>query len=91
MSTVALVPVLSVLLASSHAFLSRWMARQTPRPQRLRLPFSGIGLHLEASEVARCVAAGETQSPLMPLDESIAIMDTLATVRAQMGLQFPGE
>ena len=27
MSTVALVPVLSVLLASSHAFLSRWMAR----------------------------------------------------------------
>ena len=71
--------------------LSRWMARQTPRPQRLRLPFRGIGLHLEASEVARCVAAGETQSPLMPLDESIAIMDTLDTVRAQMGLKFPGE
>ncbi len=71
--------------------MSRWLARRTPRPQRLRLPFSGIGLHLEASEVARCVAAGETQSPLMPLDESIAIMDTLDTVRAQMGLQFPGE
>ena len=71
--------------------MSRWIARRAARPQRLRRPFSGIGLHLEASEVARCVAAGEIESPLMPLDESIAIMDTLDKVRAQMGLEFPGE
>jgi len=71
--------------------MSRWMARRAARPQRLHRPFSGIGLHLEASEVARCVAARDLESPLMPLNESIAIMDTLDQVRAQMGLKFPGE
>ncbi len=42
----------------------------------------GRGLHYEASEVARCIAEGLTESPLMPLDETIAIMDTLEQVLA---------
>ena len=71
--------------------LSRWMARRAPRPQRFRAPFGGLGLHKQATEVARCLAAGETQSPVMPLDESIAILGTLDEVRQQMGLEFPGE
>jgi hypothetical protein len=35
-------------------------------------------------EVARCMRAGRTESPLMPLDESIAIMRTLDSVRASL-------
>ena len=40
----------------------------------------GRGLHYQASEVARCVANGETESPLMPLDETVAIMETMDEV-----------
>jgi len=39
----------------------------------------------------RCLDAGETESPIMPLDESIAIMDTMDRVRAKWGLKYPME
>ena len=40
----------------------------------------GRGLHYQAAEVARCIANGETESPLMPLDETVAIMETMDQV-----------
>jgi predicted dehydrogenase len=43
----------------------------------------GRGLRHQADEVARRLAAGELESPLMPLDETISIMETMDTVRAQ--------
>ncbi len=42
----------------------------------------GRGLHFEASEVARCLRDGRTESDIMPLDESVAIMETLDQVLA---------
>ena len=41
----------------------------------------GRGLRHQADEVARRLAAGELESPLMPLDETISIMETMDTVR----------
>ena len=49
------------------------------------------GLHFEACEVARQVSSGATESPLMPLAETLTIMDALDDVRAQIGVRFPGE
>jgi hypothetical protein len=49
------------------------------------------GLHFEAAEVARQVTAGALESPLMPLGETLTIMDALDDVRAQIGVRFPGE
>ncbi len=49
------------------------------------------GLHFQAAEVARRVSAGEKESPLMGLDESVAIMTVLDEIRAQIGVQYPGE
>ena len=40
----------------------------------------GRGLHYEAAEVARCLAAGEAESPLMPLDETVQIVETMERV-----------
>ncbi len=45
----------------------------------------GRGLRFQADEVARRLAAGATESPLMPLDETIAIMETMDAVREQAG------
>ncbi|GAB3440577.1 Gfo/Idh/MocA family oxidoreductase [Phycicoccus ginsengisoli] len=50
-----------------------------------------FGLHHEAVEVARRVGAGELESPLLPLDETVAIMGTLDEVRRQLGVSYPGE
>jgi predicted dehydrogenase len=43
----------------------------------------GRGLRHQADEIARRLAAGDLESPLMPLDETISIMETMDTVRAQ--------
>jgi predicted dehydrogenase len=46
-------------------------------------PHEGHGLRHEADEVARCVAEGLLESPLMPLDETVSIMETMDAVLAQ--------
>jgi predicted dehydrogenase len=43
----------------------------------------GRGLRHQADEVARRLAAGEVESPFMPLDETISIMETMDTVLRQ--------
>jgi len=43
----------------------------------------GRGLWYEAEEVARCLREGLLESPLMPLDESVSIMETMDDVLAQ--------
>jgi predicted dehydrogenase len=48
--------------------------------QRFEFATQGRGLHYQASEVARCIDEGRLESPKMPLDESIAIMDTMEKV-----------
>jgi len=43
-------------------------------------PHEGRGLWHQADEVARCLHEGLLESPLMPLDESISIMQTMDAV-----------
>ncbi|MDX3381066.1 Gfo/Idh/MocA family oxidoreductase [Streptomyces niveiscabiei] len=45
----------------------------------------------EAREVMRAIRAGETQSPLVPLDGTLAVMRTLDAAREQIGVRYPGE
>jgi predicted dehydrogenase len=47
------------------------------------------GMRYEALEVARCLHAGLRESPVMPLDETVAILGTLDEVRDQIGLAYP--
>lgn len=55
------------------------------------LPHEGNGLRHQAAEVGRRLRAGEIQSPVVPLDETLAVMRTLDRVREQIGLRYPGE
>src|SRR5450755_1790627 len=52
-------------------------------PTRVASVHEGRGLRHQADEVARRLAAGDLESSLMPLDETIAIMETMDTVLAQ--------
>ncbi len=58
----------------------------TPRvgePRRFAPEVPGHGLRFEADEVARCLAEGLLESPLLPLDETVSIMETMDAVLAQ--------
>jgi predicted dehydrogenase len=52
-------------------------------PTRVESMHEGRGLRHQADEVARRLAAGELESPVMPLDETISIMETIDTVQAR--------
>lgn len=52
---------------------------------------TGRGMHEEALEVERLAHAGATTGEIMPAEESVAIMEILDAVRAQIGLVYPAE
>jgi len=54
-------------------------------------PWTGGGWQFQVFEVHDRLAAGDLESPVMPLDESVSIMETLDAIREQIGLRFPGE
>lgn len=66
----------------------RVVSRDGTELERYDVPHEGHGLRHEAAEVGRCLRAGQTESPLLPLDETIAIMGTLDEVRRQIGLDY---
>jgi predicted dehydrogenase len=59
--------------------------------ERFAFEDAGNGLRHQAAEIGRRLAAGETQSPVMPLGETLSIMRTLDRIREQIGLVYPGE
>lgn len=60
-------------------------------PWRYDEPPDGQGLRHEAAEVARCLRAGLTESPIMTLDETVQIMRTMDEVRRQTGLRYASD
>jgi predicted dehydrogenase len=51
----------------------------------------GAGYGPEIREVARCLRAGEAQSPLVPHADTIAILELLDGARAALGVTYPSE
>lgn len=49
------------------------------------------GYTFEAEEAMNCLREGKTESSVMPLEETLAIMTTLDTIRKQWGLRYPAD
>lgn len=49
------------------------------------------GYQYEAQAVMEIVGAGQLEHPLMPLNETIQIMETMDQIRASIGVKYPGE
>ena len=54
-------------------------------------PYLGNGYVHEAIEAGRCLREGLLESPGMTLDESLALMELLDTIRAQIGVRYPAD
>jgi predicted dehydrogenase len=54
-------------------------------------PLVGNGFGREIAEVERCLREGLSESPLVPLDETVAIMELLDDARRQIGVHYPAD
>ncbi len=62
------------------------LTRHGQQPERFQLPPNGRGYSHEMDEVARCLAAGLTESPTMTLDDTLAVQAVLQTTLDQLGV-----
>ncbi|MET8613988.1 Gfo/Idh/MocA family protein [Streptomyces misionensis] len=69
---------------SPHTLVLR---REGAEPETFHLDVVGNGYGYQAEEVARRLRAGETESPVMPLDETLAIHGNLDTILARIERQ----
>ncbi len=60
------------------------LQRTGAEPETTTVTLTGHGFVYEAQEVARCLRAGLTESPVLPLDQTLAVMRTLDTARADV-------
>ncbi|MEN8180864.1 MAG: Gfo/Idh/MocA family oxidoreductase [Pseudomonadota bacterium] len=59
--------------------------------QTISCPLVGNGYNYEAVEAGDCIRAGKTESDIMPLDETLALMKIMDQIRSQIGLKYPME
>jgi predicted dehydrogenase len=76
---------------------SFWMAEkliveiENKNPVTYDYPLRCNGYEYEIEEVMQCLREGKTESSIMPLDESLDIMQTMDQLRSQWNLKYPGE
>ena len=54
-------------------------------------PLEGNGFNYQIEEVGRRLREGQTESPIMPLDETLGIVRIMDRIRQQWGLKYPME
>ena len=59
--------------------------------ETISLPYFGNGYTHEAVEVMECLRSGKLESDVMPLVETLHIMQTLDAIRGEWGFKYPGE
>ncbi len=59
--------------------------------RELRFPVEGTGFVYEAREVMDCLRNQKLESSVMPLDETLQVMQTLDAIRAQWDFRYPME
>ena len=59
--------------------------------EEVQVPARGNGYVHEVEEVHRCIRAGLTESPVMPLAATVATMELMDELRRDWGVVYPGE
>ena len=68
------------------------IVREGEEPEILKIPYGeGENFKFEIAHAMECIAAGKLESEIMPLSETLAVMQTMDTLRAQWHLEYDGE
>ena len=70
---------------------SAQLVRPGQPPVEVSAPFAINGFEYQIEEVVRCVRAGKTQSAVMPLAETGALLRWIDGLRARLGVVYPFE
>jgi predicted dehydrogenase len=76
-----------------HPGSARWVADGTVEEITAAHagPILGTGLANEAAEVIRCLRTGQLESPLVPLDETVALLGLMDTIRERIGVVYDAD
>jgi predicted dehydrogenase len=69
----------------------RLIIKSGGQTEELGVPKMSSGFEYQAAEAGRCLREGLTESPVLPLDETIDVMETMDALRAQWGVRYPME
>jgi dihydrodiol dehydrogenase / D-xylose 1-dehydrogenase (NADP) len=70
---------------------TRAILRSGNETEEFEQPHRVNGYEYEADEVGECLRSGRPESSVMPLDETVRIIETLDRVRGQWGMMYPFE
>jgi predicted dehydrogenase len=63
--------------------------RTDEEPETISLPYGeGENFKFEIDHAMECIAAGKLESDIMPLSETLAVMQTMDSLRSQWGLEY---
>jgi predicted dehydrogenase/GNAT superfamily N-acetyltransferase len=68
--------------------LSRYEGREMHH-ENLYFPYEGWGYAFEAAHVTECLLQGRTESPRVPHQATLDLMETLDHIRTHIGLHYP--
>ena len=80
-----------------HIYLPRFygatelVVQTSDGEQKIQKDYLGNGFEEEIMEVCQCIHSGKLQSDILPIDESIAILNQMDAVRGQIGITYPFE
>ena len=57
----------------------------------MEMPFEGNGFNYEAESFGKLMLSDKKESPIMPLAESLEIIQLMDEIRSSWGLKYPGE
>jgi predicted dehydrogenase len=60
-------------------------------PEKIEMTHEGEGFQFEAMHFADTLRSGKTESDVLTHDRTLAVMQSLDTMRGQIGLKYPGE
>ena len=61
------------------------------KERHVEKPRIGAGFEEEIIEACNCIREGKTQSDIMPMSESIKILEQMDLIRSQIGLSYPAD
>lgn len=80
-----------ITLKNFHRTTGYTLQLHDQEPQYVSIPFESTGYNYEAQEVINCLINNTLESNIMPLNETLRIMQCMDTIRAEWGLKYKAD
>ena len=65
------------------------IVKKNEEEKEVNLSYNGNGFEGEIREVCMCIEAGKTESNILPLENSICVLEQMDEIRKQIGVYYP--